>query len=102
MQQIPVSTIDDATAVRVADLFDSFSDPTRARIVAALLDGEQNVGDLVLGLELSKSAVSHQLRLLRDRRVIRARKQGRQVYVALDDSHITELFERGLSHILHE
>lgn len=101
MDKIANPAIDEETAALVADLFASFSDPTRARIVAFLLDGEQNVGDLVQELGLSKSAVSHQLRLLRDRRVIRARKVGRQVFVALDDAHIAELFERGLWHVQH-
>jgi DNA-binding transcriptional ArsR family regulator len=87
---------------RIADLFESFSDPTRVRIIAALMDGERNVGDLVQLMGLSKSAVSHQLRLLRDKRVIHSRKHGRQVFVALDDEHIVELFERGMSHILHQ
>jgi ArsR family transcriptional regulator len=51
---------------------------------------------------MSKSAVSHQLRGLRDRRIIRTRKQGRNVYVSLDDAHVKELFQRGLDHIEHE
>jgi len=97
----PTCTIDEQTAARVAELFASFSDPTRVRILSALMGGEVNVGDLVQAVGLSKSAISHQLRSLRDKRVIRARKQGRQVFIALDDEHIKELFQRGLDHILH-
>jgi len=51
---------------------------------------------------LSKSAISHQLRGLLDKRVIRTRKIGRRVFVALDDEHISELFKRGLDHVCHE
>jgi ArsR family transcriptional regulator, lead/cadmium/zinc/bismuth-responsive transcriptional repressor len=94
--------LDESTAQRVASLFESLSDPTRVRIIAALIDGEANVGDLVSLLGLSKSAISHQLRGLRDKRVVRARKQGRQVFVRLDDEHIAELFQRGLDHVSHE
>lgn len=89
-------------AFQMAALFESLSDPTRLRIINCLLDGEVNVGDLVQQLGLSKSAVSHQLKGLRDKKVIRTRKQGRQVFVALDDDHIVELFQRGFDHVQHE
>ncbi len=102
MESSEIITLDEQTAIRVAGLFELLSDPTRVRILSALLDGEVNVGDLVEAVGLSKSAVSHQLRSLRDRRVIRYRKQGRQVFIALDDTHITELFLRGLEHATHE
>lgn len=102
MQKTILTTLDEQTAMRMAVLFDSLSDPTRLRILAALMDGEVNVGDLVQLVGLSKSAVSHQLRGLRDKRVIRARKQGRQVFISLDDEHIVELFQRGLDHVCHE
>jgi DNA-binding transcriptional ArsR family regulator len=85
----------------LASLFGALSDPTRVRIIGLLLEGEIGVGELVEQLGLSKSAVSHQLRGLRDRRIIRARKQGRNVYVCLDDEHVVTLFQRGLDHILH-
>jgi ArsR family transcriptional regulator len=103
MMPVPsISTLDDQTAIRMADLFASLSDPSRLRILATLMNGEVNVGDLVQTVGLSKSAVSHQLRSLRDKHVIRTRKQGRQVYVSLDDEHIAELFQRGLDHVCHE
>ncbi len=101
MDQIALSTIDEQTAGQIADLFESLSDPTRVRILSALMGGEVNVGDLVQSVGLSKSAVSHQLRGLRDKRVIRTRKQGRQVFVSLDDRHIAELFQLGFDHVCH-
>jgi ArsR family transcriptional regulator len=90
-----------AVASDLANLFDALSDPTRILIISALIDGEVGVGDLVERLGLTKSAVSHQLRGLRDKRLIRTRKQGRNVFVCLDDDHVIELFKRGLDHILH-
>lgn len=100
--KVPISTLDEQTAERMASLFESLSDPTRVRIIAALSSGEVSVGDLVQVVGLSKSAISHQLRGLRDKRVVRSRKQGRQVFVCLDDEHIAELFQRGLDHVCHE
>lgn len=102
MDKPTLSTLDEQTAMRMAALFESLSDPTRLRILAPLMSDEVNVGDLVQLVGLSKSAVSHQLRGLRDKRVIRTRKQGRQVYISLDDEHILELFQRGLDHVCHE
>jgi ArsR family transcriptional regulator len=90
-----------AIASDLANLFDALSDPTRILIISALLDGEIGVGELVERLRLTKSAVSHQLRGLRDKRLIRTRKQGRNVFVCLDDDHVIELFKRGLDHVLH-
>jgi ArsR family transcriptional regulator len=88
-------------ASNLANLFDALSDPTRIQILAMLLEGETGVGDLVERIGLTKSAVSHQLRGLRDKRLIRTRKQGRNVYVCVDDEHVIELFQRGLDHVLH-
>lgn len=97
-----LNALDEENAIRMAELFASLSDPSRVRILSILMKGEANVGDLVEAVGLSKSAVSHQLRSLRDKRVIRTRKVGRQVFVCLDDEHIAELFQRGLDHICHE
>jgi ArsR family transcriptional regulator, lead/cadmium/zinc/bismuth-responsive transcriptional repressor len=92
--------LDESTAAQVASLFGALSDPTRVRILSALMEGETNVGDLVERIGLTKSAISHQLRGLKDKRLIRSRKEGRHVYVAIDDNHVTELFQRGLEHAL--
>jgi ArsR family transcriptional regulator len=61
-----------------------------------------NVGALAECLGMSESAISHQLRGLRQMRVVRSRKNGRQVYYSLDDEHITRLFQQGLEHVHHE
>jgi ArsR family transcriptional regulator, lead/cadmium/zinc/bismuth-responsive transcriptional repressor len=98
---MPKDKVTSAVASDLANLFDALSDPTRILIISALLDGEVGVGELVERLGLTKSAVSHQLRGLRDKRLIRTRKQGRNVFVCLDDDHVIELFKRGLDHVLH-
>lgn len=95
------TTLTPEVASDLASLFDALSDPTRILILATLLEGEIGVGDLVERIGLTKSAVSHQLRSLRDKRIIRTRKQGRNVSVCLDDQHVIELFQRGLDHVLH-
>jgi ArsR family transcriptional regulator len=94
-------TVTSENAFDLASLFAALSDPTRILIIAALLEGEVGVGELVERLGLTKSAVSHQLRGLRDKRIIRTRKQGRNVFICLDDEHVRELFQRGLDHVLH-
>ena len=89
------------TSTHLADLFSALSDPTRLRIISVLLDGEMNVGDLAAQLEMTESAVSHQLRGLRQMKLVRGRKNGRQVYYTLDDNHVAKLYRLGLDHVEH-
>ena len=93
--------LQEQTSTHLADLFSALSDPTRLRIISVLLEGEMNVGDIAAKLEMTESAVSHQLRGLRQLRLARARKNGRQVYYALDDDHIVKLYRLGLDHVEH-
>jgi DNA-binding transcriptional ArsR family regulator len=91
--------IDYAAADEVASTFAVLADPTRSRILHALsLADELCVCDLALLLAISQSALSHQLRLLRDRRVVARRKAGRIVYYRLADKHVRNLFSDGLRH----
>jgi len=89
------------TSTHLADLFSALSDPTRLRIISILLDGEMNVGEIASRLVMTESAVSHQLRGLRQMRLVRGRKNGRQVYYALDDDHVAKLYRLGLDHVEH-
>jgi len=98
---IEMDTLDDVTAARVAELFGALSDPSRLRIIAVLTGGECNVQALAEIVGVSPSAVSHQLRGLRQMHLVRARKSGRQVFYALDDEHVADLFRQGLSHVRH-
>ena len=86
----------------VADLAETFKvlgDVTRVRILDALSRSELCVCDIAQLLGLSESAVSHQLRLLRGMRLVRARRDGRMVFYTLDDQHIVRLFEQGMEHV---
>jgi len=94
--------LDGITATRVADLFKALSDPSRIRIIGLLANAEFCVGDLCLVLGMSQPAVSHQLRLLRNLRIVTARKEGRHVFYTLTDKHIHDLFHQGLAHVRHD
>jgi ArsR family transcriptional regulator len=89
------------TSTHLADLFSALSDPTRLRIISVLLEGEMNVGEIASQLAMTESAVSHQLRGLRHMRLVRGRKNGRQVYYTLDDDHVAKLYRMGLDHVAH-
>jgi DNA-binding transcriptional ArsR family regulator len=87
------------TLERLSRLFSALSDPTRLKILNALtVTDELCVCDLAALAELSVSAVSHQLRLLRDRDLVRARREGRMVYYSLVDDHISTLMGTGIEH----
>jgi len=83
----------------LADLFSTLGDASRVRIISALLEREMSVGRLAASLNMSDSAVSHQLRGLRQMRLIRGRKDGRQVFYRLADHHVEQLFRMGLEHV---
>jgi ArsR family transcriptional regulator, lead/cadmium/zinc/bismuth-responsive transcriptional repressor len=83
----------------LADTFKVLGDSTRVRILDALSQRELCVQELADVLGLTHSAVSHQLRLLRDSRLVRRRRDGRQMFYALDDHHIVGLFKEGLEHV---
>lgn len=85
---------------RLAETFRVLGDPTRVRILHALSLEELCVCDIARLLGTTKSAVSHQLRLLRSLRVVKYRKEGRMAYYSLDDSHVENLLREGLSHII--
>ena len=85
----------------LAALFSALGDPTRLRIVAALEQGELCVGDVAAAVRLSVSASSHQLRVLRDLGLVRPRRDGRLVYYALDDEHVSTLYRQALEHVTH-
>ncbi len=85
--------------IRLAETFSALSDPTRAKIIFALQQEELCVCDLAHLIGLSTSAISHQLRLLRNLRIVKYRKEGKMVYYSLADKHIETLFNQGLEHM---
>lgn len=94
-------SIDERTSIHLADLFNALSDPTRLSIISALLEREMSVGEIANRIGMSESAISHQLRGLRQMRLVCPRKEGRQVFYCLDDDHVAQLFQIGLDHIVH-
>jgi len=88
-------------AIKLAELFSALSDASRVRIISLLIDGEMRVSALADGLNMTESAVSHQLRGLRQMHLVRARKSGRQVFYSIDDDHVALLFSLGLEHVQH-
>ncbi|MEC9488940.1 MAG: metalloregulator ArsR/SmtB family transcription factor [Halanaerobium sp.] len=87
---------------QMAETFKVLGDPTRVKIIHALLKSELCVCDLAELLEMTQSAISHQLRLLRNMNLVKYRKEGRTVFYSLDDDHITQLFLQGLNHVYHD
>jgi ArsR family transcriptional regulator len=88
-------------AIKLAELFSALSDANRIRIIALLIDGEMSVRVIADGLGMTESAVSHQLRGLRQMHLVRARKSGRQVFYSIEDDHVSRLFTLGLDHVQH-
>lgn len=93
--------IETQTANRLAEVFKALGDPTRLRIISLLLEHEVCVHSLELTLGMTQSAISHQLRFLRQLNLVRYRKEGRHVYYSLDDDHVRVLFAQGLLHVEH-
>ena len=93
--------LDDSLTTQLAETFKSMADPTRVRILHALSHTELCVGDLAAVLGMTESAVSHQLRLLRSLRIVRARREGKLIFYALDDEHVTRVFQLTLEHLGH-
>jgi ArsR family transcriptional regulator, lead/cadmium/zinc/bismuth-responsive transcriptional repressor len=83
----------------LADLFKVFGDSTRIRIICALFEAEMCVCDIAYLLNMSQSAISHQLRVLKQSRLVKRRREGKVVYYSLDDKHIELIFNQGLLHI---
>ncbi len=82
----------------VAGLFALLADPTRLRLLAALATGELCVCDLAAATGINRTTVSHQLRTLREGRLVRSRREGRVIFYALDDDHVRDLMAMGIAH----
>ena len=83
----------------LADLFRIFGDTTRIRILYALFDDELCVGDISNILQLSQSSVSHQLRILKDSKLVKFRRDGKSIYYSLDDDHVRSILNLGMEHL---
>ncbi len=90
---------DEGTLLRLSDLFKVFGDSTRIRILYVLFEEEVCVCDIAQLLGMTQSAVSHQLRILRNARLIKARREGKTVFYSLADEHVRTLLSQGMEHI---
>ena len=91
---------DKQTTEKIADLFKAFADPTRVQILSNLVDRELCVTDIAESVELSQSAVSHQLRILKQMYLIKYRRDGKNILYSLADDHVLTILQMGLEHVL--
>lgn len=87
------------TLYDLAELFKVFGDTTRTKILCALFESEMCVCDIAALLNMTQSAISHQLRVLKSAKLVKSRKDGKVVYYSLDDDHIKHIFDQGLAHV---
>jgi DNA-binding transcriptional ArsR family regulator len=94
--------LSDKEAIGLAEIFKALGDVTRVKILYLLANAELCVCDIADALNMTQSAISHQLRVLRDLRLVKFRKDGKSVFYSLDDEHILQLFSQGLEHVEHQ
>ncbi|GFN33328.1 ArsR/SmtB family transcription factor [Paenibacillus xylaniclasticus] len=100
--QVKANLLEEHLAASIADVFKALGDPTRIKIIHALSQHELCVHDLTVVLGMGQSAISHQLRYLRNLRIVKRRKEGKTVYYSLDDNHIEQLFVLTRQHLEHD
>ena len=98
VERVRANTPADAQITGMAELFKLFGDPTRIRILCSLLSGELCVCDLAALIGMNQSAVSHQLRLLKQGKLVKNRRDGKTVFYSLADDHVKTVLAQGLEH----
>lgn len=91
---------EDEAVYGLAELFKIFGDPTRIRILYAMLDTERCVNDIAGLLQMSQSSVSHQLRILKTSKLVKSRREGKSIFYSLDDEHVRSILNMGMEHIM--
>ena len=86
---------------QMADIFKALSDPSRLKIVLALLNQEHCVCDIAVICNQTDSAISHQLRILRTLKIVKNRREGKIIYYSIDDNHVISLIHMSLKHVRH-
>lgn len=99
VEKIKKSLPNDELIFDMAEIFKVFGDSTRMKIISALLEDELCVGDIAIITNSTPSAISHQLRVLKQAKLVKYRKEGKIVYYSLDDEHVKEIYEKGREHI---
>ena len=102
VEQVKKAMPEEESLYDVAELFKVFGDSTRIRIICALFDHEMCVYDLAACLDMTQSAISHQLRILKANKLVKNRRDGKMMYYSLDDEHVKLIFEAGYSHIMED
>lgn len=100
VEQVRALLPQDEVLYDLAELFKIFGDSTRVKILYALLEGELCVCDIAKLMEVSQSAVSHQLRVLKGSKLVKFRREGKTVYYSLADQHVMSILSQGMEHIL--
>lgn len=98
VEQAVANMLDHKTSLKLSELFKMFADPTRIKLLNALYISEMCVCDIAACLNMTHSAISHQLRLLKMYNLVKSRKEGKVVYYSLADSHVTDILSIGLEH----
>ncbi len=99
VEKVKSSMPQEETLYDLAELFKVFGDSTRIKILCVLFESEMCVCDIAALLNMTQSAISHQLRVLKNARLVKYRKEGKVVYYSLDDQHVKQIFDQGLIHI---
>ncbi len=99
VKRIDESPADEEMLYDLADLFRIFADTTRIKVLYALMDDELSVSDLAEAVGVSQSAISHQLRTLRQARLVKFRREGKSMFYSLCDDHVKAILETGMSHL---
>lgn len=99
LDKIRTGMPDENTVFKLADTFKVFGDNTRIRILLSILSEEHSVSDISDKLNMSQSAISHQLRTLRQARLIKSRREGKNTFYSLDDDHVKRIIEQVLIHV---
>lgn len=102
LEKIKNTMLSEEKMFELANLFKVLGDPTRDKILHSIEDNELCVNDICIVVNMNKSAVSHQLRILRDAKLVKSRKVGKEVYYSFDDDHISTIFKYAIEHISEE
>ncbi|MCR5176015.1 MAG: metalloregulator ArsR/SmtB family transcription factor [Anaerovibrio sp.] len=93
--------LDDTKSQQLANIFKILGVPTRIKLLSLLISEEMCVCDIAEALNMEQSAISHQLRVLRDAHLVKFRREGKEVWYSLDDDHVVTLMSQGMEHIMH-
>ncbi|MBR6033371.1 MAG: winged helix-turn-helix transcriptional regulator [Clostridia bacterium] len=102
ISEVKLTSPNDDSVIDLADMFKIFADSTRLKIICAIMKEELCVCDLCELLGLNQTTVSHQLKTLRDSKLVKYRRDGKQIFYSLEDDHVTQILSAGLSHISEE